>query len=117
MSVRGIPLAFLAFAVPAAIVVAIAARRRFGMLMFRIQGDQWQFECGGVRECWFQQITLIGQFGQLDQHETPASYYIRFQNGTAAQVAEMMVAALCSISTWPFRSSGTACITAVQLNR
>jgi hypothetical protein len=73
----------------AAAAIAVAAPGIPVALLMRLQGDQWQFEGGGLREWLFGQMTLIGQSGQIAPYGAPARYYIRFQEGTAAQAASM----------------------------
>jgi hypothetical protein len=57
--------------------------------------DQWQFEGEGVRAWWFRRNTVIGQFPKLDPEGAAVSYYIRFQDGTASQVAAMSYHSRC----------------------
>ena len=73
----------------AAVAAAIAAPGILAVAFMSLLGNQWQFEGGGVREWLFGQITVIGQSGQLEPYGTPASYYIRFRDGTAAQTASI----------------------------
>jgi hypothetical protein len=70
-------------------LAAIAAPWLLAVLTLGVLGDQQRFEGGGFREWLFSKLTLTGRSGQLEPDGRPASYYIRFQRGTAAQAASM----------------------------